>query len=220
MKPAALVAAIAAAAAGAGSWAAVSYFMDLELGWLAWGIGGMVGGAAYGLGGRGPASGGIAAALVLASILGGKMLAVDAIIGRAVSEKLTLGEYREQLSDAEAFPGIEDRERLRSFIIEHEFSEKGTEEEIDSFLVIWAPELEKLRAENPDFETWRAQQIDRRKELVYSQSSRIDFIQESLGLIDLIFAALGVSTAFKLAGRPEAIFTGGDLDGDEDLDAI
>jgi hypothetical protein len=217
MKPMALLGAIAAAAVGAGAWAAIAYFANYELGLLAWGIGGMVGGAAFALGGRGPISGGVAAGLVLVAILGGKGLAYSVEIKNDVDTILaeTEEEFLDELmSDAEAYPGSDDRGALREFIVEHGFYEGASEEEVEWFLSIWAPSLERWKVEQPDFETFLIQY----EEILYSQDSLVEIIQANLGLFDLLFAFFGVTTAFKLAGRPEDLFTGGEIEiTDDDL---
>lgn len=74
----ALIGAVIGGAVGAGIWAAVVYNMQVEIGWIAWGVGLLCGlGAA--LAARGDTdttTGAVAAFVALASICGGKYLAV------------------------------------------------------------------------------------------------------------------------------------------------
>jgi len=155
MKPKAYIGAILAAAVGAGLWAAVSHFLSLEIGWLAWGIGAMVGGVAFALGGRGPVSGGTAAILTIAAMLGGKSIALDAGIEKGLAERIIPDDHRELMTDADAYPGSEDREALRKFIVDHSFGDTGSDEEIEEFLEVWEPSLVLWKTEKPSYESWR-----------------------------------------------------------------
>ncbi|MEO0476787.1 MAG: hypothetical protein AAF085_12595, partial [Planctomycetota bacterium] len=73
---------------GALLWGAVTYFTEYEIGWIAWGIGAAVGAAMF-AGAKeasGPQTGGIALAIALLAILGGKYFAVQLIFGDYDSE--------------------------------------------------------------------------------------------------------------------------------------
>ncbi|WP_425617979.1 hypothetical protein NA78x_001671 [Anatilimnocola sp. NA78] len=69
--------------AGAAIWAGISYALNAEVGWIAWGIGGMVGifvRVAAGESDEGPAPGITAAAIAIGSVLLGKFLAVHFLV--------------------------------------------------------------------------------------------------------------------------------------------
>ena len=80
----ALIGALVAGAVGAAIWGAISYYTHYEIGWIAWGIGALVGlGAHVGSGGQGGgAAGFIAGVVAVASVLGGKYAVVE-IVGNA-----------------------------------------------------------------------------------------------------------------------------------------
>jgi hypothetical protein len=70
--------------AGAFAWAAIVYFFQLELGWLAWGIGALVGYCVRATAGdedKGPAPGVAALGLATFSIVLGKYLTVVVLLG-------------------------------------------------------------------------------------------------------------------------------------------
>ncbi len=81
------IAAAAAAIIGAIGWAALSYFANIELGWLAWGIGALVGFAArWGAKeDRGFSYGAMAAAFAILAIFIGKYAAVALAVERNVA---------------------------------------------------------------------------------------------------------------------------------------
>lgn len=77
------IGAVVAGAVGAALWAFVALAFNLEIGWLAWGVGGLVGLGAR-LGARGHAgliSGSIAAAVAIGAILAGKFIVVTIVVG-------------------------------------------------------------------------------------------------------------------------------------------
>lgn len=209
MRPVVLIAVISAAAVGAGVWALISILTGYEIGYVAWGIGALVGGAAAVSGGRGPVSGGSAVACALVAILAGKAIALGPVIDDAFEDLFVEADYQELMADAEAYPGSADFDALSAFIVDHSYGESGSEEEVDDFLATWGPLLDRWKAEKPSFETWRDAQVERAKAEAFAGQSWFDRYQTCFGLFDLIFIALGVTTAFKLAGRPEDIVSMG-----------
>lgn len=65
---------------GALLWAGIAYANGYEVGYVAWAIGGLVGGGMVLGGGRGVAHAGIAAALALVDILGGKVYGTHLLV--------------------------------------------------------------------------------------------------------------------------------------------
>lgn len=72
MKGTSLIGALVAGAAGAIAWAAIIKAVDFEIGYVAWGIGIIVGFASVAMGGKGVQNGVMCAILALASIWVGK----------------------------------------------------------------------------------------------------------------------------------------------------
>lgn len=151
-------------------------------------------------------SGGAAVGLTIAAILAGKGLALDPAIDQGILEIFTEEDYAEVMADAEAYPGSgADDDVLSTFIVDHSYGESGSEEELDDFLASWGPRLEEWKATKPTFEAWREAEAERFKGEAFEGTSWFDRYRQGFGLFDLIFIALGVTTAFKLAGRPADI---------------
>jgi len=85
----ALIGALVAGFIGGAVWAAVSYYTNYEIGWIAWAIGALVGIGAYaGSGGQGGGAVGLIAGVVaVASVLGGKYAVIE-IVGNAEIKKV------------------------------------------------------------------------------------------------------------------------------------
>ncbi|MEM8680541.1 MAG: hypothetical protein AAGF97_14435, partial [Planctomycetota bacterium] len=75
MNPLPIIGAVIAGVIGALIWGAISYYAQVEVGYVAWGIGLLVGWAAHRLGGEGAVTGIVCAAIALGSMLLGKGLA-------------------------------------------------------------------------------------------------------------------------------------------------
>jgi len=77
-----------------------------------------------------------------------------------------------------------------------------TEEEIESFTEDDVPMLEELAEEKPSAEEWIASDtgqmyLDR----IDLSVNALDVVKEGLDWIDIIFAVLGVGTAFSIVSR-------------------
>jgi hypothetical protein len=198
MQPRVILGTAAAAAVGAAAWAAVIIFFNYEVGYVAWGIGALVGWAAAAFGGRGWISGGTAAVFALLAILGGKAIPIQMEVGEVLHEDA----YQMLMHDAESYPGTSDRAVLRTYVVEHGFNEtesNPSDGEIDQFIEDWDESLTLWKNDTPDYEEWVSEQ--------FSLIDLFDSVKDNLDLFDLLFLVLGISTAFKLAGRPEELFS-------------
>src|SRR5436190_11991087 len=77
-----LVGGLVGGGVGAAIWAAIAYFAQVEIGWIAWAVGGLAG-AGCSIGARGSAgvsSGGLAAAIAVVAIMAGKFIAGSLIL--------------------------------------------------------------------------------------------------------------------------------------------
>ena len=86
--PKAIIAGVIAGGIGAFLWAGISYGTGYEIGWLAWGIGAVVGVAVLQGGGAEPSplGGLVAVVITLVSICGGKYMAVEWTVSDFLSE--------------------------------------------------------------------------------------------------------------------------------------
>jgi len=197
---------------GALLWYVVAVKFDYEFGAIAWLIGGAVGLGALASGARGNAIGVICALFVVASICGGKYLAVasqqselaDLLSSSTEYDGIVLQEfYQEELIDASEFsklPG--DDAGLRRFMAARDYSDsldaaQVTDEEVEQFLEYSAPRLREIALNRPSFEEWREFSLsDSIKDL-----STFDLMIDSLGWIDMLFFFFGVGTAYRLASQ-------------------
>ena len=212
LPPAALAAAIAAALIGAVVWAVIVKTTDYEIGWIAVGIGALIGAVAGKLGARGFAAGVVAAALALLSIAGGKVAGFSLILTdleeESIAENCTLAVYEETRADAEGFAALGEApsdEELIEYMVEHRFTEGSmlevAQEEIDYFTEEQAPYLRLFEQDSPSFESW-SQEIEREVRASWAEAgSPLENAIENLEFLDLIFAAFGISTAFGLVNK-------------------
>ena len=207
-----MAAAGGAALVGAVGWALLLKEAGYEIGWIAWGIGALVGWVAVKVGGRGRMLAVGAAVLTVLSILAGKLLGyhlqVDASAGQmADQEALAYDEYMRDASDwAELCAnGQPTPENVRGFMSAHDYVEPGREpipdEDLDYFLARMAPRLQWMQTEKPSPDEFRARSESDLRAMVYAESSLPELVLADLNHFDALFAFLGISTAFGLVMR-------------------
>ena len=206
MNPTNILGALAGGVAGALVWAAVSYFLKVEVGYIAWGIGLLVGFASSVLGGRGTNNGILCAVIAIGSIVAGKFMAERFYVDYNWDEleKMNADAHEDHMAAAEAFAKIKgDEKAYPAFMIEYEYTEaevesKITEEELTYFKSEEAPILDEVRG--MPFSQWKE---DWGLTMSASKNSTVlANVKKNIGAIDIIFALLGVVTAFKLgSGR-------------------
>lgn len=195
----------AGAAVGALLWAGVSYMMHLEIGYLAWGIGGLVGGACVLGKGRGQPVAIACAVLTLVAIFAGKILGMQLILSDATEQvraMLTREMYEEARIDAAGFAALSvppTKEEVRIYIADRGYGDVGasdsvTDEDVEIFHAEWAPELRAFNQRQPSFEQWQ----DDALAALGDEEAATSMVMDELSAIDLIFALLGVTTAFGL----------------------
>ena len=206
MQPMALAGAVAGGGIGAVIWAIVACTTGYEIGYLAWGVGGLVGFGAYALGGRGQAAGVTCAAMALGSILAGKMLAVGYVVQNEGLEEL----YDFLQPQAIAYADCHTEADCRVFMIQNGYTEATrfddiSEEELWAFRMGAAPILEDLGESPPSFEEWQERPVVKAYfEAATEELSTADIVVGSLGPVDLIFALLGVITAYRVCTREDS----------------
>lgn len=188
------------AVAGALIWAAISYFTNYEVGWIAWGVGGLVGGAAVLAGGRSQTVAIAAAVLAVLGIAAGKVLGFQFAVSaaapelrqRLIDEGAEAG-YDELKWDASGLAALEDSsddEQLVAYLEEHGY--EGVTPVM--FRTEVEPQLRQFHAEQPTFDVW----LDGIIEQSVDEVSAVDLAMSELNAIDLLFLFLGVSTAYGL----------------------
>jgi len=213
MSAKSILAAGVAALLGALVWGGIAAATGYEVGYVAWGIGFVVGASAKGFGGIGKTAGVVAAVLALGSIFMGKMLAVHfsapAEIRKMFDATLTREVYGEQARDADDYAGVTSDEDCAKFMVDHEYTEaesvaEVTKEEIADFRNGEGQQLTRFREEKPKYEPWRKETSDRGVDEIMKQLPLAELVVQDLGLFDIIFALLGIGTAYKLASSTGA----------------
>lgn len=201
----ALSGAIGGAVLGALIWGLITYLTHYEVGWIAWGIGLLAGGGCAWLDGRGQGMATAAAALALLAIFVGKLLGtqfvLNAELGR-IEEQMTQQTYEEMRQDWTRYAELSEpvsEERLREFMVERGYSAAKTAQEVTtgeltSFRIEIAPYLQSMAEAEPSIEEWREHELDE----IRSQVSLVDAVVEDFHALDLLFAFLGISTAYGL----------------------
>ena len=204
----ALIAGLVAGLVGAGLWAGIAYFTGYEIGWIAWGIGALVG-LAVALGAQGgtPATGVMAVLISLVAIAGGKYLAIE----------FQLNDYLSEGGTAEFF---EDEDFVISFLADYIVYEKEDAGEVlfysedadrenpmaekDYPAVVWAQAKAEYNAMSADereaFKNDMMQQTTADMAEYRGEISQ-DAFWDSFGLFDLLFAGLAVVTAYSIGSK-------------------
>ena len=212
MRITALLVAAIGAFVGAAIWAVIAATTGYEVGYVAWGIGLLVGFGAKIAGGVGKPLAAACAGLALIGIFGGKMMAVRydfAKQTKAMLEALTSKErYQEDLRDAADFAALKSEDEYAAFMVTHKYIDdeqpapKVTAEDVQEFKEHSVPHLKKLHADKPSYEQWREScnanlAENFRPSISMSGMARVAMSQ--LGAMDLVFALLGVATAYRVA---------------------
>lgn len=209
---------------GAVIWAGVAYFTGYEIGWIAWGVGGMVGlGCFWASKGNSNQLGTIAVVITLLSILAGKYAAVEFGI------RSEIGSKEEILQNALA--GLQEDEVVVSYLADEVIAvrqAKGDDirwptgvnpeeasQQSDYPPAIWSEALSAWEGKSPtEREAYRDQLAQRTRinvQAFFSDISVSGFFG-SFAPMDLIFFGLAVSTAFRIAARGATKRTESDAD--------
>jgi len=207
----AIVAAVAAALVGAWLWRFAAVTFGYEFGLIAWGIGGAVGFAAASAGSRGVQAGVLCAVIALGSIVLGKYWAYSAIVDQlqdAISgvsaefDEEMYDYYEEETEDARLFVrGSGSDDFVRRFMVERGYTDatdpaRVSAYELADFREYVEPTLREMAESQPDFEEWQESSVD-----ALDQISPWAMMREGFGILDILFAFLGIGTAFRLGSR-------------------
>ena len=202
-----IVGAIVGAVLGALLWALISWGTGYEIGFVAWAVGGLVGGGAAYMGGRGTQMGMACAGLALASILVGKIAAVhfslDGELENIAAEFFTQDTYSEIRTDAVEFAKLKSRDEYAQFMIQRGYTAASRVEDVDAaelaeFEKQTVPDLRKFTATTPSYSEWAEEQTATFVVNARAEVSVMDAVKEGFGMLDIVFGLLGVVTAFRL----------------------
>lgn len=173
---------------------------EREIGWVAWGVGGLTGFAAQALARRGShLLGIICGACALIAIIGGTYLAAMHFV-RVEIQKLAEEHYQSRMHFAQAVSNAKSTEEIRSLLA----AEDGaaitaiTDQRIREFQGTELPGLREFASGKPSREEFTQSLI----QLGGASVPKLTLLKETLSLFTLLWLFLGVGTAYKLgAGR-------------------
>lgn len=210
LNVAAIAAAAAAALFGAWLWRFTAVNFGFEFGLIAWGIGGAVGFAAASAGSRGVQAGVVCAVLALGAIVLGKYWAYgafveqfqEAISGVSQFDEEMYDYFEEEAEDARLLVnGSGSDDFIRRFMVERGYTDatdpaRVSAYELADFREYVEPALREMAESTPDFEEWQANSLE-----ALDQISPWAMMREDFGILDILFAFLGIGTAFRLGSR-------------------
>jgi hypothetical protein len=194
---------------GAAGWGLLAWLTGLEIGYAAIGVGALVGLFARSAGGRGPALGAGCAVLVLASILTGKILAARLYVGdyvRTEQARFDRAMYDRISKAAAEIAGGTPENRYARLLVELGWTEASDasqvgKEEIAAFRENDIPNLRRWNNLPPRFEAWQEERRESVRENILANVSYRKVLTSSIGALDLLFAAIGISTALRISGE-------------------
>ncbi len=212
LSPVAIAAAAVAALLGAWVWKFVAVSFEIEFGLIAWGIGGAVGFAAASAGSRGVQAGVVCAILAFGAIVLGKYWAYSAFVDQvqdAIAEVMAVAGdeelysyFEEGVEEAQVFVnGSGSDDFVRRFMVERGYTDatdpsRVSAAELADFREYTEPVLREMAAGSQDFEEWQASSVE-----AFDQISPWAMMREDFGVLDIVFALLGIGTAFRLGSR-------------------
>ena len=219
MNPVQIVAGVIAGAIGAAVWAAIAYYAEVEIGYIAWGIGILVGVAVAATGQNSALAGVAAVVITVLSLVAGKYAAVELAVQdlQAEMEGMT-AEWSDPDADV-------DDEALQSFLAnqiaeqreaageEIQWPEVSDDEE--SVAASYPPDIWKeaggeLSSKSDEEKAQlREQYVANAKQLAemlgqaIANSVREEGFFASFGTLDFVFFGLAIVTAWGIASREE-----------------
>ncbi len=212
MRVTTLLAAAIGAFVGAVIWAVIAATTGYEVGWVAWGIGALVGFGAKIAGGGGKPVAVACAGLALLGIFGGKMMAVRYAFAKfsekAQAELTSRERYNEEVKDASDIAAVMSESEYPAFMIAHNYVGASdvpgviSAEDLKDFKEETVPHLRKLHSEKPTYETWLETRENEIAEEFRGGPQMTDLariVVTDLAAMDFVFAFLGVATAYRVA---------------------
>jgi len=199
----AVLSGVVAGLIGAAIWGGITYATGVEIGWIAWGVGGLVGLAVRlgASGDEGATHGFIAAVIALASIVAGKFLAVYLFVASLppfdipTSPQNMIVGYALDICDERAAKGKPVR-----FAPGMDAGKASKAEDFPKD--VWqeaSKQWDKLGADGQQAEIKKRQEIMRQASQFLQGELRTRGFWASFSAFDLLWGFLAVATAFRLA---------------------
>ena len=209
MNTSGIIGGVLAGAIGATIWAAIAYFTGYEIGYVAWGVGALVGfGCVLGARSGSPALGVMAVVITLVSIVAGKYAAVKFSVQNELSSEVLQNALNELEDDEVVISYLADEIVTEQEALGRDIEwpngvdpEEATRES-DYPRDIWKQATrqwnDKSLEEQDDYRAQIADHIEANIQVIMNIVSKAGFM-ESFGVMDILFFLLAVSTAFKIA---------------------
>lgn len=194
---------------GAVVWGAIAYFTGYEIGWIAWGVGGLVGlGCAWGNKGGGNLLGCIAVVITVLSILAGKYAAVEFSIRNEIGSENEVVQnilaelHKEEVVISYLANEIVEERQARGEKIKWPAGVNPEEasEQSDYPRAIWSKAAGRWERMSPEEkEAYRdqiAENVRANVQAILSAVSSAGFFA-SFSVMDLLFFGLAIATAWK-----------------------
>lgn len=175
---------------GMAIWYALARYANINVGWVAWGVGGLVGfGALMGADEHSDVVGVMAALIAAGSILLGQYLAIKGSIADTFGEMISDSAFEEQVDFAKRVVAAKDDEGLKK-VLTQQWGEAASDNDVAEFRSESMPRMKKLAS-------GEITKDDMMEELSVVISPWVIF-KESFDLFTIIFICLGMATAYKL----------------------
>ncbi|MCA9280062.1 MAG: hypothetical protein H6815_12560 [Phycisphaeraceae bacterium] len=204
-----IVLASIAGAVGAILWALIAYYLELEIGWAAWGIGGLVG-FAMALGAQKEASattGVIAAVIALLSVVGGKYITAVMIADKVASEYGSIVVTEETVMINIAYEVAAEHEAQGETLQWPAGSSFETaESQADFPQAVWSEAEQYWDSLSQDEKNETIRELQGFMDQGFAQGQSITtnaVFKASFGLFDLLWGFLAVATAFSIGQADE-----------------
>ncbi|MEM6333100.1 MAG: hypothetical protein AAF823_07150 [Planctomycetota bacterium] len=193
---------IGAGVVGAAVWAALVLFLNIEIGWIAIGIGAAVG-AAVGWGyaeKASPASGLAAVAIAFVSIAAGKYAAVEILLQQDLAVNPAITTITEEYAISYYADDVADEWMGEGKQVNWPDHDGYPDEEADYPADVWAEAVSRWDAETGET---RADFIARleQSDIVDLDEVRSAWFASTFGFMDILFFGLGGYAAFSLGAR-------------------
>lgn len=197
----ALIGGLVAGIFGAAVWVAIGYFLEAEVGYVAWGIGLIVGiGVAVGAETPGAGTGLLATAIAIGSVVAGKYFVVYFLMQSAMGEVADVSVDDDAVVNQLANEIVEERElTMPEFGDDVDF--ESIEDEDFYPPGVWAEAKTKFAELSPEQVAERKDQHRQMIEEITGQLTsaiRDSAFKESFGGFDILWFALAAITAFKV----------------------
>lgn len=212
MNPLQIAAGLVAGIVGAAIWAAIGYYANMEVGYVAWGIGGLVGVAVAAAGKNGVSAGIVAVLITVASLCAGKYASVELALSQFGSAEETMNEIRTNTTDNDftmALASMMLREKIEAGA-ELEWPAGKFPENVESKedlpKGVWVDAKKAFtEMEEEPLNQFREACFKSIEEDVNASwdDARENGFKESFSMFDLIFFGLGIATAWGIANSDE-----------------